>query len=301
MRPKSPRSGQQKTRAYKDKLAGMTTHPFDQALQLKPAGGDKPHTWLGNTSPAYWNMVGPFGGSTAATALQAVLGHSALLGEPVSLTVNYASATAEGPFSITATPVRTNRSTQHWVISLQQPNSKGEDETVMTATAMTALRRETWHQNDMPMPEVPEPEAVLRTRLEGAMEWLSRYDMRFVHGSIPALWDGVENSGKDSLTRLWVRDDIPRPLDFTSITAMADVFYPRVWLRRPLRVAAGTVSMTIYFHASAAQLVEAGTDYLLAQASGQAFRHGFFDQSAQLWSRSGTLLVTSHQLVYFKE
>ena len=37
------------------------------------------------------------------------------------------------------------------------------------------------------------------------------------------------------------------------------------------------------------------------QARGQVFREGFFDQSGQLWSESGTLLVTSLQLVYYKE
>jgi hypothetical protein len=39
----------------------------------------------------------------------------------------------------------------------------------------------------------------------------------------------------------------------------------------------------------------------LAQASAQAFRHGFFDQTAQLWSEDGALLVTTQQVVYFKE
>ena len=47
----------------------------------------------------------------------------------------------------------------------------------------------------------------------------------------------------------WLRDDPPRPLDFASLTAMADVFFPRVWLRRATRVPVGTVSMTVYFHA----------------------------------------------------
>jgi acyl-coenzyme A thioesterase PaaI-like protein len=279
----------------------MTKHLFDQALKLEPAGSDRPDTWLGHTSPAYWNMVGPFGGSTAATALQAVLQHPALLGEPIALTVNYAGATVEGPFSITATPVRTNRSTQHWVLSLSQPDAQGEEVVAMTATAMTALRRDTWHQNDMPMPQVAAPQAVARTDMTGAMEWLSRYDMRFIRGGVPAKWDGAEKLTPDSLTQLWVRDDVPRPLDFTSVTAMADVFYPRIWLRRPVRVPAGTVSMTVYFHASAAQLQDVGVGYVLAQGQAQAFRHGFFDQNAQLWSQSGTLLVTSHQLVYFKE
>jgi Thioesterase-like superfamily len=274
----------------------MTNHPFDQAIQLTPGGAA--HTFTGATSPDYWNMVGPFGGYTAALAVRTVMQHPALLGEPVALTVNYAGATTEGPFTVTATPARTNRSTQHWVIALGQTNAAGELEVAMTATVMTALRRDTWHANDMPMPVVPAVSEVSRDRRDGSPVWLERYDMRFVHGSIPAKFDGSEAS---SLTQLWMRDDPPRPLDFVSLTAMADVFYPRIWLRRAKRVAAGTVSMTTYFHASQAQLLEAGTGYLLGQAQAQAFRHGFFDQTAQLWSEAGTLLATSTQLVYYKE
>jgi acyl-CoA thioesterase len=211
--------------------------------------------------------------------------------------VNYASGVAAGAFHITVTPVRTNRSTQHWVLSLEQPGADGDMEVVITATAMTALRRETWHLNDALMPPVPAPGDLERRDMSGAMEWLNRYDMRFVQGAIPEDWDG---SGTHSLSQIWVRDAQPRALDFASLASMSDVFFPRVWLRRATRVPAGTVSMTIYFHANAQQLADHGTQFLLAQAQGQAFRHGFFDQSAQLWSQDGTLLVTSHQLVYFK-
>ncbi len=269
-------------------------HPFDEALRLAPTG---PHTSTGTTSPAYWNMVGPYGGITAAVLVQAIQNHPLRLGDITLLTVNYASGVAGGAFHITATPVRTNRSTQHWVLSLEQPGEGGAMEVVITATAMTALRRETWHESDAPMPTVQRPQDTARTDMVGAMAWLNRYDMRFVCGQIPADWDG---GGAGSLTQLWARDEPPRPLDFASLAALADVFYPRVWLRRATRVPAGTVSMTIYFHASAAQLADNGDGFLLAQAQGQAFRHGFFDQSAQLWAQDGTLLVTSHQLVYFK-
>jgi hypothetical protein len=279
----------------------MTHHPFDRAIQLTPT--DTAHIFTGATSPDYWNMVGPFGGYTAALAMQAVMRHPALLGEPVALTVNYAGATKSGPFTITATPARTNRSTQHWVIALSQTNPAGEPEvamtaTAMTATAMTALSRDTWQANDMPMPVVPAASAASRDQRDGSPVWLERYDMRFVHGSIPASFDGREAS---SLTQLWMRDEPARPLDFASLTALADVFFPRIWLRRATRVAAGTVSMTTYFHASQAQLAGVGTGYLLGQAQAQAFRHGFFDQTAQLWSEAGTLLATSMQLVYYKE
>ena len=33
----------------------------------------------------------------------------------------------------------------------------------------------------------------------------------------------------------------------------------------------------------------------------QEFRNGFFDQTVQLWSEGGTMLATSHQIVYYKE
>jgi hypothetical protein len=90
-------------------------------------------------------------------------------------------------------------------------------------------------------------------------------------------------------------------MDLPALAAMSDMFYPRVWLRRAKPVPAGTVSITTYFHADAAQLAEVGCGHLLGRAAGQQFRNGFFDQAAQLWSQTGALLATSNQIVYFKE
>ena len=276
----------------------MSTHPFDEAVRLQVADLACPDVYTGTSSPAYWNMVGPFGGTTAATALQAVMQHPARLGVPIALTVNYAAALGAGPFTLTARPVRTNRSTQHWAVEIAQIDASGADGVVLTATLVTAARRETWSQNDVPMPLVPAPLEVTRQAFIGGVEWINRYDMRPVRGAIPQVLDG---SGQDSVTQLWVRDDSPRALDFPALAAMADVFYPRVWLRRATRVPAGTVSITTYFHADSQQLAQSGAGYLLGQARAQAFRNGFFDQTAQLWNEVGTLLATSTQMVYYKE
>jgi acyl-CoA thioesterase len=264
-------------------------HLFDQAIALIPTADG---VYTGATSSAYANMVGPFGGVTAATALNAVLQHPALLGHPVALTVNFCAALADGPFEATARPVRTNRSTQHWVVELVQAG-----EVVMTATAMTAARRETWSVDDEPMPAVPMPGAVPDPRQSPQVEWVRRYQMRFIEGGIPADWDG---GGNHSQTRLWMRESAPRALDFCGLTALADVFFPRAWLRRATRVPVGTVSMTVYFHAGAAPLAEVGSGWLLGQARAQVFRNGFFDQTAQLWSEGGHLLASTHQVVYYK-
>ena len=59
--------------------------------------------------------------------------------------------------------------------------------------------------------------------------------------------------------------------------------------------------MTVYYHADAALLQRTGSGYLLGQTQAQAFRNGYFDQTAQLWNEAGELLVTTHQVVYYKE
>ena len=276
----------------------MNLHPFDQAVALD-AAADSPGQYTGHTSPHYWNMVGPYGGITAAVVLNAVLQHPALLGEPVSLTINYAGALAAGAFQASAQPVRTNRSTQHWCITLTQADTAGQTQATTTATVITAARRETWSASDIAMPAAPAPETLPVMRPPaGSVAWIDSFEMRGIQGGIPLQWDGRENT--DSLTQLWLRDNPTRPLDFLSLASLADLFYPRIWLRRALRTPAGTVSMTVYFHADSAQLGATGSGYLLGQAQGQAYRNGFFDQTGQLWNQQGQLLATTHQIVYFK-
>ncbi|WP_313311755.1 thioesterase family protein [Pulveribacter sp.] len=273
-------------------------HPLDDALQLQ-AQPQAPGRYTGRSTPAYWNMVGPFGGVTAATLVAAVLRHPEALGEPLSLTVNYAAAIGEGEFTVQAVPVRTNRSTQHWTVSvLQAPAGGGEPLVTTTATLVTAVRRETWSAADTPLPAVPGPQQCERIGAMFPVQWLQRYEMRPVSGTLPGQWDGSE---ADSQSQLWLRDAPARPLDFPALAAMADIFFPRVWLRRARQVPAGTVSITVYFHAGAELLARTGTGYVLGQARAQEFRNGFFDQTAQLWSEAGALLATSHQIVYYKE
>jgi acyl-CoA thioesterase len=273
-------------------MSSTASHPFDAAIALAPLGEG---AWQGQTSPAYANMIGPFGGVMAAQALNAVLQHRERLGEPVAFTVNFAAAMADGPFVVLARPARTNRSTQHWVIEVRQ----GE-QTVLTATAFTALRRDTWRStSDSPAPEVPRPHDVPSSGGRGRVEWFKRYDIRFIEGGFPAAWDGVDHGS--SRTRLWVRDEPARPLDFTSLTALSDVFFPRIWRRRAKFTPIGTVTMTVYFHAGGHQLEASGAGYLLGQAQAQAFHSGYFDQTAQMWNEAGDLLATSHQVVYYKE
>lgn len=261
-------------------------HPFDVAVELSSE-------LRGRTRPEYANMVGPFGGVTAATLVRAVEQHPDRLGDPLAVTVNYLAPLTDGEFSIAARAVRTNRTNQHWLVELTQ------GETVAaTATAVFGIRRDTWADTEASMPPAPDPETVEPHDFRDSPAWLQNYQMRFVRGAVP-----VEGAGEqpDSTTTLWARDEPPRPLDYPALTALCDVFAPRVFLRRGRAMPASTVSLSVYFHADKDELAAVGEDFVLGTARGQRYGGGHFDQSAQVWSRHGCLLATTHQLVYFKD
>jgi hypothetical protein len=270
----------------------MTTpHPFDLAVRLTAAGDG---AYAGRTHPAYANQVGPFGGVIAATLLNAALSHPARQGDPLALTVNYAAPIADGDFRVSAMPARSNRSTQHWSMALLR-----DDELLTTATAVLAQRRDTWTATDAGFPQAPDWTALERTAPAKVAAWTSRYSLRFARGGDLTATPAQENA--DSTSLVWVQDDPPRPLDFLSLAAICDVFYPRIFIRRPVFVPAGTVSMTVYFHADAALLAAQGDAPVLGVARASHFGMGYHDQVAEIWSRDGLLLATSHQIVYFKE
>lgn len=267
-------------------------HPFDRATVLTPMddGGV-----AGRTDAAYMNMVGPFGGITAAAMLNAVMQHPDCLGEPVAFTVNFAAPIAAGPYRIVALPARTNRSTQHWTLTLDQ-----DADVKATATAVCARRHDTWSSTESRMPQVAPAADVAPTRLAAmAPPWCDQYETRFLQGQLA---DGVvTDDARGAVTMMWVRDTPPRPLDLLALAALCDAFAPRIMVRRARRVAAGTVSLTIYFHATPADLAAQADRPLLGVARASTFSRGYHDQRAELWSDNGALLATTHQVVYFKD
>jgi acyl-CoA thioesterase len=268
-------------------LSVTGTHSFDKALQLQPVDDTRVR---GRTQPEWANMVGPFGGVTAATLLRAAEMRPDRIGEPLALTVNFAAPIADGEFDISLRPARTNRTNQHWIAELSQ---QGDVKT--TATMVFGVRRDTWSDNETRMPTVVQPEGLATSG--PPLTWVSRYDTRYVENPFPAEGSAPSQSSR---TTLWVRDAHQRDLDFAALAAMSDIFYPRVFLRRGKFSPAGTISLTTYFHANGQELEELGGDFVLGSAHANRFTDGYFDQSAHVWARDGVLLASTHQIVYFK-
>ncbi|CAN5666792.1 thioesterase family protein [soil metagenome] len=274
-------------------------HPFDEAvafgrtLSLEGPGRSE---MVGATSAAYANMVGPFGGITAAQLLSGVLKAEERRGVPVSITVNFLAPIEDGEFRLVVTRTRENKSSQHWMVELRQG---AEQQLRANATVITAVRRDVWQSTEIVMPAAPSPNGVPRVTRNVPLRWVERYDFRFVEGTAPFTSGAAESPSSRSLA--WVRDEPPRPLDYASLVALADSFFPRIFFRRAQRVPIGTVTMTTNFHCSEADLAAVGTGHVLALANGQVFYGGYFEQTAQMWSEGGQCLATSHQLVYYRE
>ena len=246
----------------------------------------------GRTLPEWANMVGPFGGITAATLVHAIASQPDCHGQPITLTVNFLAPIADGFFDITLRDVRTNRTNQHWIVELTQD---GESKT--TATAVFGVRRETWSDTEAVAPTVPAPKDFADVGFPPPIVWTKNYEMIFAEGALPG---PDSEANPSSTTTLWMRDHPPRRLDFPALTALCDLFYPRVYLRQGQVMPAGTISLTIYFHADQRQLDAQGDDYVLGTAHANRFTRGYFDQTAEVWGRDGVLLATTQQIVYFK-
>ena len=260
-----------------------TPHPFDAAIRLAALGEGR---FAGRTTEAYRNMVGPYGGITAAVMLQALLQRPERLGDPVALTVNYAGPVRDGEFEIATREIRTSRSTQHWFAEMRQ-GAQGEVST--TATAVFGTRRDTWHHTEARQPALPARESIAALRSSTHAPWSERYERRTV--------DDLE-AGE---SRGWLTEVPARPLDFPGLASLCDAFRPWIFARRRQRTPIGTVTLNVYFHAAADELAAIGATPLQGVARTNTIHRGFFDQEAQVWTPDGRLLATTQQVVWFKE
>lgn len=271
-----------------------TTHPLDLATALAGAPADA--TRSARTSDAYWTFISPFGGASAATALRAVLEHPGCEGDPLAITANFCAPIERGDYAVHVRRARANKSSQHWMVEFTQGAS---DEPVLTASVVTALRRETWSHALARAPALPAYESTLPMSQRSSLSWVGQYEFRFAEGTIETS-EQTFDPPRSPRSMLWVRDAEPRSLDFLSLVAMSDAFFGRIFQVIGRIPPFGTVSMTTHFHASADELALQGSRPLAAVADARVFHRSFGDQTVELYGSEGQLLATSVQVAYFR-
>lgn len=263
------------------------THPIEMLYDVSRTH----RTATTTTRPEWGNMVGPFGGATVATVLNIIQTDPEALGRPASSTINFAAPLADGEYTVDYTPVRTNRTNQHWTATITQ-----NGEVSATATALFAVERESLSSVEVTPPDVPVPEDLTVTPFPPVLAWPRNYEMRFAGGAVPGPEGTTDGT---TVSTYWLRHSIERQWDYPSLGAAADTFFPRIYIRAGAGVPAGTVTMTLYFHASPDEVAALGPD-VLCTAEASRFHNGLGDQTGRLWSADGNLLVSAHQMIYFK-
>ncbi len=188
--------------------------------------------------------------------------------------------------------VRANRTTAFWNAEMRQGDDD-ESDAIIQAMVTAAPRRAADSFEVLRPPTVRPPEELEPVSGDGAPIWIKRLDLRIDSGMPFRDVGGTSTIG-------WIRDAEPRPLDHCSLLMFADTPFPRTMVKyAELRMTA-TVSLSVYFHASADEIAAVGNDFVMIDVDARRSSGGFFDQRVHIWSRSGLLLATSEQMVWMR-
>jgi acyl-CoA thioesterase len=273
-------------------LADAGIHPFDTAIAVT---FDR-SLWRAHTSDAYWAFIGPFGGVTGATVLNALLQEPERRGSPTAITLNFTAPLRRGPYEIRTRMIRSGRSTQHWQAEVMQA---GESTPHLSALAVFADRPAGWSHLSASPPNLPPRTALAAYAAPRTIAWTRQYEFWFAEGE-PAPEQGLLDPLGSSASTLWIDDKPPRALDHLNLLARSDAFFGRVFHVRGDRIPFGTVTMTTYFFADEEELSVMTDRSTACRVDARCFHRSFQDQSGELWSHDGQLLAVTHQFAYFR-
>ena len=268
-------------------------HALDASLALQVVQGDPsaaPATFSGRTDSRYRNAIGPFGGWTAALLLKSVLGMAEARGAPLALDAQFMGAIDDGDVEVRVVLLRQNRSVGFWRSELWQSQRLCAQAQVTLSTDRTSMQLQ-----DARFPEVPAPDRVpVYANPRMRVPWLDQYVFKPVSG---VLFSRAETMN----SRLWIRDSEPRALDAVALTAICDTPFPPNWIRLDRQTPVSTVTFSVYYRASGADLASAGVGYCLMESGASLARNGYMDQFTSVWSEGGALLAQTQQLLWFAD
>lgn len=255
-----------------------------ESLALRSDGDGR---WLAHADPDHQSITGMFGGWTAGILLGAVDQTADGTAAPSAMTVNFLGAITPGDdVVVTVEHLGGGRSIDHWRAEVRPTTG----DTVL-ASALVALtrRRPSEPHLQLRMPDAPDAASLERIYAPSPQGLQS--DIRLISGAY--------GSG-DTRGSMWVRDVSGRPVDHLQLAYFADQYAPRsfFWGEGPRPSA--TISMSVYFHATADEIAAVDDDYILNEATGTRAEYSTSGQQARLWSRDGTLLATTEQLCWYR-
>lgn len=264
----------------------MAAGDLERALDLRV---ESDHLWAVTADANYESANGMFGGWTTAVLLKAVVQAGDADATPVAITVNFVSQLPPGSEALIETRrVGGGRSVSHWTCELRSLDG----EVWANGTVVLAVRRDTDGHVDVQMPPAPAPETVPVVAAAPGPTG-ERTTLRPVEGFPPFARDRTYSLA-------WVRETSGRPIDHLQLAFHADHRPPRsfYWSDGPRPSA--TLTLSVWFHATHAELAAIGDDELLSEAFGTRGSQSISEEHVRLWSRGGDLLATSVQADWYR-
>ncbi|MFO1013122.1 MAG: thioesterase family protein [Caulobacteraceae bacterium] len=274
----------------------MTTEAqtADPIMTFEPLG---PGRWRLNADPKWCNPGGGlWGGYDIGVAIGVLKEEPTAAGEALSLTLTYAYALPPGDLVIRTRCLRQGGSIGVWEVEL----CSGPDEAVGVHAIVTMARRpETPAFQFAKMPDYADPESLptppgfgntpTRDHMAG-----TAFERRGMEHTFPPKASG------DAYTLCWVRSK-RWPLDKITLGMITDNMPPRSMFALGGGIMTTTLSLTVYLHATEAELAAIGHDYILVECDGRVGQGGASDERSSYWSRDGKLLATSEQLAWYRQ
>jgi acyl-CoA thioesterase len=260
---------------------------FDEALILRST--EEGH-WLALPDTRYEALSVMYGGWAAAIILKAVMSQSDQDFGPSALTINYVRKIEPGSeVIIEVRRVGGGRSVQHWQAQIRDSDG---GHTLAHAMLVFSARRETDGHTQPSMPDVPGPDTL--------EDFIPPYGKAKLHFAVVRPVHGYPPFARhDTASMAWVREGTQRKMDHVQLVFLSDLYPPRpfFWSEGPRPYA--TTTLSVYSHATHAEIGALGDDFVLNEAIGTRGERSTSGQQARFWSSGGKLLVTTEQLGWF--
>jgi acyl-coenzyme A thioesterase PaaI-like protein len=251
-----------------------------------------PGRWTTLAGPEWSNPGGGlWGGYAIGLCIRVLEAEPEAVGEALSLTLTYIAALPAGDLDIRTRRLRQGGSVGVWEVELL---AAGSDQVGVHAIVTMARRPVTPAFAFARMPEAPPPESLPSPVIPGGMTHYGATELerRTLEGFPP-------KPGGDSRSLAWVRSR-RGPLDKALLGMLTDNSPPRAFYALGPTVMTTTLTLTVYLHASAAEIAEVGNDFVLVEYEGRVGGAGASDERSSYWSRGGRLLATSEQLAWYR-
>jgi acyl-CoA thioesterase len=244
-------------------------------------------SWRAFADPQNEANTGMFGGWTAALLLKSVICDARAQGEPAAMTLSYVNRVSPGrELVLNTSPMGGGRSVMTWRSDLLRDS---DGAVLASASVLLANRRESDRFTEWPLPVAPVPEDL--PMIHPPATFGQHVDMRV---------DKLPFGNRDSHSVQWIRERTGHAVDHVLLAYLADCYPPRILYRGSAPRPSSTLTMSVYFYASAEELAAVGDDFMLSEAVGTRAEQSIVGSQLRLWSRAGALLATSEQLCWFK-